>query len=287
MIHIITVHWQDDRWVDIQLKYLEKFINSPYKVYAFLNGLPRDHGSKYFYSSTEKIRSHPTKLNLLADMVALHSDSEDDWLIFIDGDAFPIGDIVPFARDKLKEYPLLAIQRLENCGDIQPHPCFCLTTVKFWKEIKGDWHSGYEWQDALGRQVTDVGGNLLGTLEEKKIKWLPLIRSNVRDLHELWFGIYGDLVYHHGAGFRTPMSRSDLQQISDDGNPIINMLLNVTGSTGFNRFLTKMSRRKGIEANTMLGEKVYQSILSDTNFYRVFQEPESSEKGLGKAVTLQ
>jgi hypothetical protein len=278
MIHIVTVHWKDDRWVDIQLKYFERFINAPYKVYAFLHELPQEHRSKYFYTSTEKIKSHPTKLNLLADMAFLHSDNEDDWLIFVDGDAFPIADIVSFANQKLKEYPLLAVQRLENCGDIQPHPCFCITTVKFWKEIKGDWNSGYEWQDALGRQVTDVGGNLLGTLEKKKIKWLPLIRSNVQNLHQLWFGVYGNLVYHHGAGFRKPISRTDIQQLSDNGNPILNTLISLAGSTGLGRFLTRMSRRKEIESNTVLGEKVYQSILNDVSFYQVFQKSESSDK---------
>jgi len=42
--------------------------------------------------------------------------------------------------------------------------------------------------------------------------WYPLLRSNGRNLHPIWFGIYGDIIYHHGAGFRAPVSRYDLQQ---------------------------------------------------------------------------
>ena len=205
MLHIVTVHWKDDRWVDIQLKYLYEHIKIPFRVYAFLNLLPRDHRSKYFYASTEDIRqsypseSHATKLNLLADIARSHSTNQDDWLMFIDGDAFPIGDIISFARSKLKDYPLLAIQRIENGGDIQPHPSFCLTTINFWDEIEGDWKPGYEWRNFAGEMVTDPGGNLLSVLDKNNINWCPLIRSNKRNLHPLWFGIYEDLIYHHGA----------------------------------------------------------------------------------------
>ena len=130
MIHILTVHWLTDRWVDIQLQYLNRHISVPFKVYAFLNALPADHRSKYFYNSTENITSHAIKLNLLADMATLHTRDENDWLMFLDGDAFPIGDIVAFGGDKLTEHKLLAIRRSENMGDLQPHPSFCLTTVK-------------------------------------------------------------------------------------------------------------------------------------------------------------
>jgi hypothetical protein len=36
MIPVITVHWQGDRWVDLQLKFIEENINDDYKVlYVF------------------------------------------------------------------------------------------------------------------------------------------------------------------------------------------------------------------------------------------------------------
>jgi len=40
MLHIATVHWKDDRWVDIQLKYLHRYVSREFKVYAFLHELP-------------------------------------------------------------------------------------------------------------------------------------------------------------------------------------------------------------------------------------------------------
>ena len=267
MIHIITVHWNDDRWVDIQLKYLNKNVTKPFKVYAFLNSLPTNHQGKYFYSSTENIQSHAIKLNLLADLATFNSTEDNDWLMFIDGDAFPIGDIVSFCNDKLEEYPLLAIQRRENLGDIQPHPSFCLTTIKFWKEINGDWKHGYKWKNLHGKPVTDIGGNLLSILNDKEIDWFPMLRSNKTNLHPLLFGIYEDMIYHHGAGFRTPILRSDY-------NNILFLKLHHRLSHIFSDRINKLfpTLDKIIKQNTILDKKVFKSILNDTYFYRYFQE---------------
>ena len=96
MLHILTVHWNDDSWIDIQLDYLRKYIRQPYKVYAFLNNIPVEHRNKFFYSSIEPIREHPIKLNILADIAAFNSEGDDDLLMFIDGDAIPIGDVISF-----------------------------------------------------------------------------------------------------------------------------------------------------------------------------------------------
>jgi hypothetical protein len=74
----MTVHWQDDQWVDVQLKYLQNNIQEPFKAYAYLNDLPRDHRSKFFYSSTEPIDSHAVKLNLLAEIASYNADGPDD-----------------------------------------------------------------------------------------------------------------------------------------------------------------------------------------------------------------
>jgi len=218
MIHIAATYWTDSRWINIQSRYFNAHLSEEFRVYAFLNHIndAADYRAKFFFLSTELIDSHATKLNLLADVMMSHSQSDEDLMMFIDGDALPIGDVVPFARGALAECPLLAIQRLENNGDMQPHPCFCMTTVGFWKQLGGDWKSGYEWKDAQGKLVTDVGGNLLGQLEKGGFRWLPLHRSNRVNLHPLWFGVYRDLVYHHGASFREHQwSRLDLHEIGD------------------------------------------------------------------------
>ena len=40
-------------------------------------------------------------------------------------------------------------------------------------------------------------------LELTKTPWVQVLRTNRRDLDPLFFAIYGDVIYHHGAGFRT------------------------------------------------------------------------------------
>lgn len=216
MIHILTIHWKSDMWIDLQLKYFKHFIDQPFKVYAFLNGIKNvhEHKNKFFYVSTENIRSHAIKLNILADMVLL-SARHDDIIMFIDGDAFPIAPIPIFLKKTLSKYPLAAIQRKENYGDMQPHPSFCVTTVSYWKKIKGDWKSGnVTWKDTLGNKVSDVGGVMLNKLNQRGDSWYKLLRSNSIDQnHLVLFGKYDDLIYHHGAGFRSPVMRADSNKI--------------------------------------------------------------------------
>lgn len=209
MIHIATVHWETDKWVDIQLKYINQNINQPFRVYAFLSGYAAEHKSKFFYSCDEPIKEHAIKLNLLAKTIELCAESDSDPLIFIDGDAFPVNPMDDFIKKTLNENLISAIQRLENVGDIQPHPSFCITTVGFWKKINGDWKEGYEWITEQGTPRTDVGGNLLKILLDNSMNWKPLLRTGQITNHPVMFGIYENLIYHHGAGFRAPMSGYD------------------------------------------------------------------------------
>jgi len=213
MIHIATVHWLDETWVDIQLEYFKKYLGEhPYRVYAFLNGIdPAKYRERIFFINTEPIVAHIAKLNWLAEYICKEADPEDI-IYFIDGDAFPVGDIHGYVAHYLKEYPLVAVQRLENEGDPQPHPSFCATTVRFWKDIEGDWSKGPKWKTLDGRLRSDTGGVLWYRLNEKGIRWKPMLRSNRMNLHPLWFGVYEDLIYHHGAAFRTPYCMVDIRE---------------------------------------------------------------------------
>lgn len=281
MLHILTVHWEDDRWIDVQLSYLQRHITELYRVYAFLNYIPEHHFSKFFYVSNERIDNHAVKLNLLADMAVFASKSDDDVLMFIDGDAFPIGDMSGFIRQNLAQYPLAAVQRLENNGDIQPHPCFCVTTVGLWKSIRGDWNRGYKWPNAYGELVSDVGGNLYGQLLERNIPWLPILRTNKINLHPLWFGIYGDVVYHHGAGFRDPQCRLEIRHLSRKWEWwIIKAFRSMPRRGIFRRFHEKWNfmyhivRRRFVAQNQQLSSHVFDRMVRDPEFFRMFQEPQ-------------
>ena len=281
MLHILTVHWNEDKWIDIQIKYLSKYIHTPYKIYAFLDGVSEVHRGKFFYSSTAPAKTHAEKLNTLADLVCSNAESPDDRIVFIDGDAFPIGNVMDFGNRKLDDFPLIAIQRKENNGDCQPHPSFCLTTVRFWKDIKGDWKSGYKWRNPQGKLVTDVGGNLLEQLREKEIDWYPMLRSNQYNLHPVFFGIYDNLVYHHGGGFREAISRQDVEiNLGATKHfllPIFDKLPN-TGLIGKfrKRYHPWNSLKSVINYNQSLSDDVFRLIRADMEFYSHFESIKKS-----------
>lgn len=213
MLHIATVHWLDATWVDIQCNYFAQVLGeTPYSLYAFLNGIDeKPYRDKFHYISTEPIVAHITKLNLLAEEIC-RTGAPEDIIIFIDGDAFPVKNFVPYIKEQLQHFPLVAVQRLENEGDPQPHPSFCATTIRFWKKIEGDWSKGPKWQTNTGALRSDTGGVLWDKLNRAGISWKPILRSNVVNLHPLWFGVYGDLIYHHGAAFRTPYCTVDIAE---------------------------------------------------------------------------
>lgn len=274
MIHIATVHFQSDRWIPIQKSFFEKHIKNPFRVYAWLNDVPPVPANTFYYSTREPVKAHSVKLNLLADLIYFDSNRDDDILIFIDGDAFPIGDIETFIREKLGKHKLIAVQRLENNGDLQPHPCFCATTVGFWRAIQGDWNEGYEWKNKSGQITTDVGGNLLKLLRENKIEWLPILRSGGLTERPVLFGIYGGLIYHHGAGFRNPVTRGDMAKAQ------VKLIDKIKAVLPSRRW--KTMRRRIVAENKIVSEQIFKEIERNPNFFEERAAPGFS--GTRKAV---
>lgn len=200
MLHIATVHFRSPRWIEIQERQLRQHLSVPYQTWTSLEGIDPSY-AVHFDRVIDQAGGHAGKLNNLATEIS-HEAEESDLLMFLDGDAFPIADPMPLILDGLAKAPLIAVRRAENLGDEQPHPCFCVTTVGTWRALPGDWSAGHRWKGPDGRRPTDVGANLLRTLELTKTPWVDVLRSNREHLDPLFFAIYGDTIYHHGAGFR-------------------------------------------------------------------------------------
>jgi hypothetical protein len=201
MLHIATVHYGSPDWIEIQARYLREHVSVPYQTWSSLEGIDASYASHFDHVLDLQGR-HADKLNHLAFEITRVAAGED-LIMFLDGDAFPIADPMPLIRDGLARAPLLAVRRAENNGDMQPHPCFCVTSAGFWRELPGDWSYGYCWTDAEGGLMSDVGANLLRKLELTDTPWVEVLRSNRRNLDPLFFAIYGGCIYHHGAGFRS------------------------------------------------------------------------------------
>jgi hypothetical protein len=206
--HIITEHFNSPAWVPLQARQFERHVRGEYRTYTCLEGIEDRSYGRYFTRVVEGRGGHAGKMNYLA-RVALEDASDDDLIMFIDGDAFPVTNLSDKVDGWLSEAPLAAIRRDENLGDPQPHPCFCVTTARFWKSLRGEWSGGYAWQARDGTLRTDVGANLLYGLKAAEVSWKPLLRTNQHDLHPVFFGVYAHTVYHHGRGFRRGLSRQD------------------------------------------------------------------------------
>lgn len=211
MIYIATVFWKHPLWTNMFFDYLEKNLVEEHKVFCYTTNVDLgEYKSKTDFCVETDITSHPGKLNKLAGEISKVA-KDDDYIIFIDNDAFPIKPFWPDIKPLVGKHKFVAVQRKENNSDKQPHPCFAVTTVGFWKSLPGDWGSGGTgWLDSKGRRIKDTGSLLLDRLQSKNVNWHPLLRTNTYDLHPIFFGVYGDFLYHHGAGSRPKRTRLDL-----------------------------------------------------------------------------
>ncbi len=175
-------------------------ISIPYETWTSLQGIDASWAS-HFDHVIDQAGNHAGKLNNLAAEIS-HQADDDDLIMFLDGDAFPIADPMPLIRESLSRVPLVAVRRAENLDDRQPHPSFCVTAAKTWRELPGDWSTGHRWEGPEGRHPTDVGANLLRVLELTRTPWQDVLRTNPEHLDPLLCAIYGGVIYHHGAGFR-------------------------------------------------------------------------------------
>lgn len=216
MIHIITIHFKNPKWVDLQLKQIDKHI-SDYKVWTYCDGFDiSSHKHKFHFcenfkqsKSVSKVehKNHMAKLNSLTQLVICDVEThDDDLLIWLDSDSFPINNVNDYVPEKMSKYPLIAINRPENAGDVIPHPSFTSTSVSFWKQHKLNWNGISGWGEP---GTWDPGGELYMYLKNKNIEWYKLMRTRSLREHPVWFTIYDDLIYHHGAGSRQRSCRYD------------------------------------------------------------------------------
>lgn len=269
MIHVITAHYKSEKWIDVQLSYLKRNMGEPYETWASLEGV--EHRAGDFDHVIASIGKHAAKLNLMAAEVC-HSQPADDLLMFLDGDAFPIDDPMPLVREALGRSDLVGVRQSENLNEPQPHPCFTVTSCRTWTEIHGDWTGACPWVGPKGDLITDVGGNLLRLLEMHGKSWTPILRTNKVDLDPLWYGIYGDVVYHHGAGFRRRYSWRDVEEFDPpkwlpglERHPLVGAPVRYVNYARRSRIATRVSQRA-----VAVGDELYAEIQSDPLFYKRF-----------------
>lgn len=259
-LFICTVHFRNKKWIEIQNEHLNKYTNLDFRVIAITSeDIESSLPSHWIKIRDNGIKDHAKKLNIAGD-IACQMAQNDDIIVFLDSDCFPIANWCDQVTKYLDEKRIFAVQRIENDGDPQPHPCFACMKAKTWKLIKGDWRAGYEWKNPNGKEVTDVGGNLLQIVNREKISWHKIHRSNTFNPHPLFFGIYGGIVYHHGAGSRSPISRADLREIKTECE------LNTNTCNNY-----KTLREERVIKNKEMSTYYLKEIMKGTNLLNLFQ----------------
>jgi hypothetical protein len=274
MLYILTVHYNEDRWIRLQRHKLEQHVSQQFRLHACMEGIS-EQNAQYFDKVVPAVGPHAGKLNLLAADIC-GAAAETDLLMFLDGDAFPVADPMPLIYNGLETHDLVAVRRSENDGDRQPHPMFCVTTVGLWQRIHGDWSEGYPWRNNVGELVTDVGGNLIWLLESIGANWLPIERTHSLGTHPVAFGVYGGIIYHQGGGFRKMITRADYTECP----------IQITGNNKVLRRIQSMRYRWWLEQRTReteaAGQSIYRKLICDLNYLesQLTESPRASAKSL-------
>jgi hypothetical protein len=187
-------------WISLCLRQIERHTDpQDYRLLVYdQSRLPehdrilREHGAEVFVDPDGRHMPHAAALDLLVGHAA-----EAEFLVTLDTDAFPVsGGWLERLTGSLRDGAALAgIYRDEMMPDIRPfiHVAgLC---------IRRDTLLGLDVSFARDKGQ-DTGQNITDALTRMGKKLNPLHRSNRRDFHFLIGGLYGDLLYHHGAGSR-------------------------------------------------------------------------------------
>ena len=214
MIHIVVPsrgHW----WFDTWYKSFTKYTKEDFKIYMFYDidqhaedsTIPSKLQEKVDFfvngATVNKIEIDGPKKPLNEGWThgAYHdymfinfvkkNSNDDDIVIFIDSDAFPINDWDVICRKKLKSVDFIAM------GDryygpfnkkLGPKPCVFITTVKFWIENQLTWRCS-DINHELGTQMVHI-------FDEYKFNLLNV--SNKWKINDYLYLCYGNLFYHQG-----------------------------------------------------------------------------------------
>jgi hypothetical protein len=158
-------------------------------------------------------RSHPSALDYLAHKVA----ADFDYIVTLDNDSFPVRDdwLDVLVGECEQGAAVAGVYRDEMAPAIEPFihvSGLCLRprdlralNVSFGRDARPE----IEHNQDVGQKITHEFTRLGRTIA-------PLRRSNEVNVHFLIGGIYGDVIYHHGAGSRKGMFWTSTDRQTDD-----------------------------------------------------------------------
>ena len=217
-VHITSMHYKNPFWIDIQLKQLKKHLKVPYKTYMVHANMPEGYGdytdnfdvlvdvkNKTFHQADGAIITLPKIKNNL---------KPNDIVIKLDSDALFISDIDESFLDRVHREKFIALKEPRHESNLKLHTAHPVFYAFKGEYLQSDFN-GKSLMRALSTVQVDGASNWWGDVDKwlrKNVeKWGVLERTNVTNLHSLYFGIYGDLIYHHWAGSRMMRTREDIR----------------------------------------------------------------------------
>ena len=226
-------------WIDICLRQIERHSKlSNYEIYVYDNTRLKEH--RQIMHKYPKVRVFPSELLVqlsrpleqqfphhvtnffmqrriemwhqdALDFLVSRLGNEIEYIITLDTDAFPIQDgwietLVGYLKDGSR---LAGIYLDETAPKIQPFihvSCLCIRKQDFF-------NLGLSFK--MGK-AQDVSQNITLELLKRQAKITGLRRSNANNVHFLLGGVYGNLVYHHGAGSRKARFHTSTDTTEDE-----------------------------------------------------------------------
>jgi hypothetical protein len=200
------------RWLELCLRQLRRYTAAgAYRLYVWNNNtgdsvigeLVRGEPDAVFMQCPPGLGLSHVHADPLQRLYETARDDGAHYIVTLDSDAFPIapGWLEELTRAVDQGSVMAGIWRDELQPFIRPyvHPSCLCTTVAFLESaglrldyIDSDQPSGPE----------DTLSCLTRYAETAGLRCHKLRRSNQRQVHRLMGGVYGELVYHHGAGSR-------------------------------------------------------------------------------------
>lgn len=163
-------------------------------------------------------RRHPSALDHLAGKVS----ASCDYIVTLDNDSFPVREdwLAVLVSACERGAALTGVYRDEMAPEVDPFihvSGLCVgrqdlrdLDVSFGRDI----HNAGERGGPEVKHNQDVGQRITYEFIRQGRTIAPLQRSNRVNFHFLMGGIYGDVIYHHGAGSRRPSfwTASDVQR---------------------------------------------------------------------------
>jgi hypothetical protein len=158
-------------------------------------------------------RSHPGALDYLARKVA----KEFDYVVTLDNDSFPVRDdwLDVLVGECERGAALAGVYRDEMAPEIAPFIHVSGLCIRAADLLALDVSFGAGASPEIEHNQ-DVGQRITYELTRHGRTIAPLRRSNTLNVHFLMGGVYGDVIYHHGAGSRKGKFWTSTDRETDD-----------------------------------------------------------------------